>query len=61
MKQLESDIATLENNIGFFSRSKNAEAMIREVEAKITKAKQEMADTIEKIKLIDSQQEQGDK
>jgi hypothetical protein len=35
--------------------------MIREVEAKITKAKQEMADTIEKIKLIDSQQEQGDK
>lgn len=61
VKQLESDIATLENNIGFFSRSKNAEAMIREVEAKITKAKQEMADTIEKIKLIDSQQEQGDK
>ena len=26
VKQLESDIATLENNIGFFSRSKNAEA-----------------------------------
>ncbi len=61
VKQLESDIATLENNIGFFSRSRNAEAMIHEVEAKIAKAKQEMADTIEKIKLIDSQQEQGDK
>ncbi len=61
VKQLEGDIATLENNIGFFSRSKNAEAMIREVEVKIAKAKQDMADTIEKIKLIDSQQEQGDK
>lgn len=61
VRQLEADIATLENNIGFFSRSKNAEAMVREVEAKIAKAKQEVADTIEKIKLIDSQQEQGDK
>ena len=61
VRQLESDIATLENNIGFFSRSKNAENMIREVEAKIAKAKQEMADTIEKIKLIDLQQEEGDK
>lgn len=61
VKQLESDIATLENNIGFFSKSKNAESMIREVELKIEKARQEMADTIEKIKLIDSQQEQGGK
>lgn len=60
VKQLESDIATLENNIGFFSKSKNAEVMIHEVEMKISKAKQEMADTIEKIKLIDSQ-EQGEK
>ena len=31
--------------------------MIRYVEQKIAKAKQEMADTIETIKLIDSQQE----
>lgn len=61
VKQLEGDIATLENNIGFFARSKNAETMIREVEQKIEKAKQEMAETIEKIKVIDSQQEQGEK
>ena len=57
VKQLETDIATLENNIGFFSRSKGAEALIRDVENKIQRAKQEMADTIEKINLIDSQQE----
>jgi exonuclease VII small subunit len=57
VKQLESDIATLENNIGFFSRSKGAEALIRDVENKIQRAKQEMAETIEKINLIDNQQE----
>ena len=28
VRQLEQDIALLENNIGFFSKSKNAEAMI---------------------------------
>lgn len=61
VKQLEGDIATLENNIGFFARSKNAEAMIREVEQKIEKAKREMAETIEKIKVIDSQQQEGEK
>ena len=55
VKQLEADIALLENNIGFFSRSKNAEAMIREVEHKIERAKEEMAAAIEKIHLIDSQ------
>ncbi len=57
VKQLEADIATLENNIGFFARSKGAEALIRDVENKIARAKQEMADTIEKINLIDSEQE----
>lgn len=56
VKQLEADIALLENNIGFFSKSKNAEAMIRDVKAKIEHAKQEMTATIEKVNLIDKQQ-----
>lgn len=56
VRQLEADIALLENNIGFFSKSKNAEAMIRDVEAKIEKAKQDMAEAIEKINLIDAQE-----
>ena len=55
VKQLESDIATLENNIGFFGHSKNAEAMIADVREKIDRAKAEMAATIEKINLIDSE------
>jgi len=53
VKLLESDIATLENNIGFFSKSRNAEAMIAEVKPKIEKSKEEMNRIIEKVKLID--------
>ena len=57
VRQLEQDIATLENNIGFFSKSKNAEALISGVKEKIAKAKQEMQDTIEKVRLIDKEQQ----
>ena len=62
VKQLEADIALLENNIGFFAHSKGAEALIADVREKIERAKREMADTIEKVKLIDREtaKEQGD-
>ena len=56
VKQLEQEILTLENNIGFFSKSKGAEVMIAAVEEKIARAKRDMADTIERVKLIDSQE-----
>ena len=56
VKQLEQEILTLENNIGFFAKSKGAETMISAVEEKITRARQELADTIERVKLIDSQE-----
>ncbi len=55
VKQMEADINLLENNIGFFAKSKNAEAMIRDVNAKIDKLKEEKALLIEKIDLIDKQ------
>ncbi|MDR0955282.1 MAG: DUF349 domain-containing protein [Rikenellaceae bacterium] len=58
VKQLEADIQLLENNIGFFAKSKNAEGMIRGVNAKIEKTKEEMATLIEKIDLIDKQNEE---
>ena len=56
VKQFEQEIQTLENNVGFFAKSKGAEAMIAAVEEKIAKAKRDMADIIERIKLIDSQE-----
>lgn len=55
MRQLEQEIALLENNIGFFAKSKNAETLVADVRAKIDRAREEMAATIEKVKLIDRQ------
>ena len=61
VRQMEQDIALLENNIGFFSKSKNAEAMIADIREKIAKSKQELQDTIEKVRLIDARaQESGE-
>lgn len=58
VRQMEQDIALLENNIGFFSKSKNAEAMIADIREKIAKSKRELQDTIEKIHLIDNRAEE---
>jgi hypothetical protein len=55
LRQLESDIALWENNIGFFAKSKNADVMIAEVNKKIEKAKEELHIIEEKIKLIEKQ------
>ena len=55
LRQMEQDIALLENNIGFFSKSKNAESLIADVREKIERAKIDMAGIIEKIRVIDEQ------
>ncbi|MFI3282990.1 MAG: DUF349 domain-containing protein [Rikenellaceae bacterium] len=53
IKQLDGEIALLENNIGFFGKSKGAEALIADVMRKIEKARQERVDTIAKVKILD--------
>lgn len=53
LKQLENDITLWENNIGFFSTSKNAESMITDVEHKISSAKRRIEALNEKIQIID--------
>jgi hypothetical protein len=53
LKQLESDIVLWENNIGFFTKSKNAESMIKEVESKIEDAKNTIILLNKKIGMID--------
>jgi len=55
MKQLESQITTLENNIGFFGNSKKAETLIKDVKTKIENAKNELHEVIQKIKIIESE------
>ena len=56
VRQMEQDIALLENNIGFFSKSKNAETLIADVREKIERAKRDMAELIEKVHLIDQEE-----
>lgn len=53
IRQIEADIQLWENNIGFFSKSKNAEGLVKEVETKIARAKEQIVTMLEKIKLID--------
>jgi cell fate (sporulation/competence/biofilm development) regulator YlbF (YheA/YmcA/DUF963 family) len=54
-RKIEQDIATLENNMGFFAKSKNADSMIQDIRKKIVAAKDELLKIEEKIKIIDSQ------
>ncbi|MDE5944725.1 MAG: DUF349 domain-containing protein [Rikenella sp.] len=53
IRQIEADIQIWENNIGFFARSKNAEGLMKEVRNKIERAKEQIAQMTEKIKLLD--------
>jgi len=53
IKQLENDIVVWENNIGFFSKSSNADSMIQEVQSKIDNARKSIELLEEKIRLID--------
>ena len=57
LRQLESDVALWENNIGFFAKSKNAETLIADVNKKVAAAKEEINTIETKIKLIDQQYE----
>lgn len=54
-RKTEQDIATLENNMGFFAKSKNADSMILDIQKKIAVAKEELVRIEEKIKIIDNQ------
>lgn len=56
-RKMESDISVWENNMGFFAKSKNADALIAELEDRIVLAKDELAQIEAKIKLIDKQQD----
>ena len=54
-RKLETDIATMENNMGFFAKSKNAEQMIEDIKAKIASDKEELKSLEQKIKMIDKE------
>jgi len=53
IKHLDADIHLWENNIGFFAKSKGADALVRDVNQKIENAKNEIKSLEEKIRVID--------
>jgi len=53
LKQLETDLTLLDNNIGFFANSKNAQALIADVNQKIQDTREKIEQLKEKIRIID--------
>ena len=56
--QLEQDIVTYENNIGFFSMSKNSEPLIKQMQDRIAAAKVELADLAAQIRALNEAENQ---
>ncbi len=54
IRQLETDINTWENNIGFITKSNKSENLIRELTFKIEKTRQRLSLLHEKLKAIDT-------
>lgn len=54
IQKLRDEIAVLENNIGFFSNSKNSELMKAEYEKKISKAKNDLKVLEAKLKIVEN-------
>ena len=53
IQKLRDEIAVLENNIGFFSNSKNSELMRAEYEKKINKAKEDLKVLEDKLRIAE--------
>lgn len=53
IRQLETDINTWENNIGFITKSNKSQGLINELESKIEKTKQRLTLLQEKLKALD--------
>ncbi len=56
--QLEQDIVTYENNIGFFSMSKNSEPLIKQMKERIEDAKVELNALAEQIRSLSEEEGQ---
>jgi hypothetical protein len=57
LRQLESDINTLTNNVGFFGSSEGAQSLVRSVNDQIEKLKSQIDQLKSKMKIIDEQEE----
>ncbi|MEN6455103.1 MAG: DUF349 domain-containing protein [Prolixibacteraceae bacterium] len=58
LKQMENDLALLNNNVGFFANTKNAESLIDEVNRKIQNTQEKIEILKEKIRIIDEMEDE---
>ena len=56
--QLEQDIVTYENNIGFFLMSKNSEPLVKQMQERIAQSKEELKALAEQIRVLAEAEEQ---
>ena len=56
--QLEQNIVTYENNIGFFSMSKNSAPLVKQMEERIAQSKEELKALAEQIRVLNEADEQ---
>jgi len=54
--KLEQDIVTFENNIGFFAKSKTADALVKQMEERIAQAKEELKGLEPQIRNLASEE-----
>ncbi len=55
---LEQDIVTYENNIGFFSMSKNSEPLVKQMQERIAQAKEELKALADQIRVLNEAETQ---
>jgi len=53
IRELENEITLYENNMGFFAKSANSESLIKDINRKIDKAKNRVAELYEKMRMLD--------
>ncbi|MBO5815635.1 MAG: DUF349 domain-containing protein [Bacteroidales bacterium] len=56
--QLEQDIVTYENNIGFFSMSKNSAPLVKQMEERIAQSKEELKALADQIRVLTESENQ---
>ncbi len=56
--RLEQDIVTYENNIGFFSMSKNSEPLVKQMQERIAQAKEELKALADQIQALNEAEAQ---
>ncbi len=59
MRMLKEDVATLRNNIEFFAKSKNADALRKQIEQKIESASHQISKLQEELKVLRSFKNSG--